>query len=115
MNACGNCDRIDGVGDFSGIVSGIGNWFSSGLGAELLKAGLSFGVGYGVSRLQQSQQHQQQQPSLTGGTTVNPAGSVYIPQAQAPQQQSLTAGSPDWLLPVSILGAAAVLVMALKR
>ncbi len=122
MNALGcNCsDSVEGVGDFSEIASGIGDFFSEGFGEQLLKAGLSFGVGYGVSQLTAGSRPQQQQAgNLTGGNTVNPAGSGYMPQANVPQQplvnQQSATGTPSWLLPVAVIGGLAVVALALKK
>jgi hypothetical protein len=119
MNGCLNCsDPVDGVGDFSGIMSGIGSWFSSGIGAELLKAGISFGVGYGLHELT-SGRSGSQPGNLTGGTTVNPAGSGFIPQAGGQQAQTPVLQSasvmPSWVLPVAVVGGLAVLLLALKK
>jgi hypothetical protein len=116
-----NCDggRVQGVGDFSGILSGIGNWFSSGVGLELVKAGISFGVGYGIHELTGGGGAKPAQPAgnLTGGTTVNPAGSIFIPQAQPIAAAPVAAASamPEWFLPVALIGGLAVVVLAMKK
>ncbi len=139
MNGCFDCsDAVNGLGQYEGIGtgaistitsnigsggfwSGVGNFFSSGFGADLVKAGLTFGVGYGVHALTSGGgggQPQQQPGNLVGGTTVNPAASGFIPQARGVDQQPIAAQSiatPSWVLPVSIIGGMAVLLFALKK
>lgn len=119
MNSLACCsDPVDGVGDFSGILSGIGNFFSSGIGAELLKTGLSFGVGYGLHQLTSQNAPRPatpQQPSLVGGTTLNPAGSVFIPQAQPQTVIQAASTTPEWVTPVAIIGGLAALFFALRK
>lgn len=122
MNDLGcNC-RVDGVGDWSGFLSGVGEFFSSGIGLELAKTGLAFGVGYGIRELTQ---HRQPTPSgqpvapagvLGGGTTVNPAGSIVIPQASpAPSPVAQSSTTPEWVMPVAIAAGLAALLLALRK
>ena len=121
MNACPNCSEpVRGVGDIGDVFSGIGDWFSSGIGAELLKTGLSFGVGYGLQQITGggSGSQQRQTGNLTGGVTVNPAGSGIVPQAGTQPiviQQAAATPMPTWVLPAAVFGGMAVLLLALKR
>jgi hypothetical protein len=101
-------------------MSGIGNFFSSGIGAELLKTGISFGVGYGLHELTSgsgSRPPAAQQPSLTGGTTVNPAGSVFIPQAQPQTPIVIQSASttPEWVVPVAVIAGLGALFFAMRK
>ncbi len=120
MNEC--CSSpVHGVGDFGDLLGGLGDFFSSGVGAELLKTGLSFGVGYGLHELT-APKHASAPGNLSGGSgvTVNPAGSGLIPQAggapvQPQPQQSAATPVPSWLLPVAVVGGLGVLALALRR
>jgi len=119
MNGCANCsEAVQGVGE--GFWSGVGNWFSSGIGADLLKAGISFGVGYGLHELTGGRSGGGGTTgNLTGGTTVNPSGSGFIPQAGAGSQpivlQQAATPTPSWVLPVAVVGGLAALLLALKK
>ena len=121
MNDCVHCyDAVDGVGQAvgAGFWSGVGNFFSSGIGSELLKAGISFGVGYGLHELSSGRSGGQQPGNLTGGSMVNPAGSGYMPQAQSPVLPATmvvqAATTPAWVLPVAV-AALAVLLLRMKK
>ncbi len=137
MNGCLHCaDAVDGLGQYigtgglstiassgvgsgvaGGFWSGVGNFFSAGIGSELLKAGISFGVGYGLHELS-SGRGGQNQSNLTGGNTVNPAGSPFIPQAQNPIVSpglSMQSTAPAWVLPTAVVGGLVAVLLALRK
>lgn len=114
--ACDCSESVRGVGDWSGFLSGVGDFFSSGVGLELVKAGVSFGVGYGIHELTSGGGGgPRQQPALVGGTTVNPAGAIYNPLAQPAPTTAQAVSTPDWVMPAAIFGGLAVLALMLKK
>lgn len=116
---CGDCLR--GGGDVRGVGtfwSGLGDFVQSGFGQALVGAGLSIGTAFALSKLDLAPAPRGNQGgALSGGSQVNPAGSVYNPLASAPViiQQPAPAATPAWLLPAAIGGGVLVLVLLMQR
>lgn len=112
-----NCaDCVHGVGDFW---SGLGNFASSGFGQAIIGAGVSIGTAFALRELDLAPSPGNRGGTMAGGSTVNPAGSVYNPTAQAPAQpiilQTPPAATPAWVWPAAIGAGVLVLFLAMRK
>ena len=111
MNACLDC-----VHGTSGFWSGVGDFLGSSLGQALVGAGVSIGTAYAIQSLDLGPQAPRG-GQMSGGSSVNPAGSIYNPTAQAQpgyvlqQPQQASGATPSWMLPAAIGFGALLLIL----